>query len=227
MVVKMGFLPLFKNGVEGFSIEEMTPPELWFADDIDGPWEWKGPVARGGACAYGKLYGSKAGFVSLDWLPHLINWRRSVAPPFTPREEMVYNTLVARESMLSKEIKRECGFTAPREPQPFAASALNAAERALERRARRPQGEGYETLITRLQMETYVIAADFEYLTDKRGHPYGWGIARYTTPELMFGPEAALACDGCTPQESRRRMLCHLASLLPQATEEQLLKIIG
>ena len=45
-VEQYGFLPFFRNEIHGFSIEELCPPELWFADDVDGPWEWKGPAAR-------------------------------------------------------------------------------------------------------------------------------------------------------------------------------------
>ena len=45
-VEQYGFLPFFRNEIHGFSIEELCPPELWFADDVDGPWEWKGPAAH-------------------------------------------------------------------------------------------------------------------------------------------------------------------------------------
>ncbi len=47
-VVESGFLPFFKNDIPGFSVEERTPPELWFSDDEgkEGPWEWKGLVVR-------------------------------------------------------------------------------------------------------------------------------------------------------------------------------------
>ena len=38
MVETYGFLPLLKNSIPGFSVEEHTPPELWFADGVDGPW---------------------------------------------------------------------------------------------------------------------------------------------------------------------------------------------
>ena len=31
-------------------------------------------------------------------------------------------------------------------------------------------------------MGTWLVVADFEYRYDKKGEPYGWGIARYTTP---------------------------------------------
>ena len=50
-VEELGFLPLFRCCVPGLSVEEMTPRELWFAPDTDGPWEWKGPVLRTGRCA--------------------------------------------------------------------------------------------------------------------------------------------------------------------------------
>ena len=40
LIKELGFLPFFKNGIEGFSIEEMTPPELLFGDDFEnGPWQ--------------------------------------------------------------------------------------------------------------------------------------------------------------------------------------------
>lgn len=35
-VEQCGFLPFFRNEIHGFSIEELCPPELWFADDVDG-----------------------------------------------------------------------------------------------------------------------------------------------------------------------------------------------
>ena len=62
-----GFLPFFENGIPGFSVEELTPKELWFASDVDGPWEWKGPVIRASGCAYGKFFGGKAVFISREW----------------------------------------------------------------------------------------------------------------------------------------------------------------
>ena len=71
LVQQWGFLPFFKNEIEGFSIEEHTPPEWWFGDSDGGegwgPWDWKGPVARTGSCAYGKFFRKKAGFISLEW----------------------------------------------------------------------------------------------------------------------------------------------------------------
>ncbi len=37
----IGFLPLFANGVEGFSVEEMTYSDCWwYGDEEIDPWEW-------------------------------------------------------------------------------------------------------------------------------------------------------------------------------------------
>ena len=46
LVNEIGFLPFFRNHIPGFSIEEHTPPERWFSDTLEGPWEWKGPIIR-------------------------------------------------------------------------------------------------------------------------------------------------------------------------------------
>ena len=40
-VEEYGFLPFFQNETPGFSVEELCSPELWFADDVDGPWSGK------------------------------------------------------------------------------------------------------------------------------------------------------------------------------------------
>ena len=47
---EVGFLPFFANEIGGFSVEENCPTELWFADNVDGPWEWKGPAIKSGKC---------------------------------------------------------------------------------------------------------------------------------------------------------------------------------
>ena len=55
IIREWGVLPFFKNGIVGFSIEEMTPPELLFGDEFNyGPWGWKGPNIANWESAYGK-----------------------------------------------------------------------------------------------------------------------------------------------------------------------------
>lgn len=77
-VRQIGFLPYFRNRIPGLSVEEMTPSNiLW---DENGPWEWKGDIARGMTSAYGKFFHGKAGYVSREWLADFTNYRRWCAP---------------------------------------------------------------------------------------------------------------------------------------------------
>ena len=39
-VQALGFLPLFANEIQDFSIEEHTVPKAWFSEE-PGVWEWK------------------------------------------------------------------------------------------------------------------------------------------------------------------------------------------
>ena len=118
MVGAWGFLPLLKNWVPCFSVEEHTPPELWFADGVDGPWEWKGPVIRETGCAYGKFFGGKAGFVSREWYPDFANCRRD-GYDFDARyddglarnlDKRVYDALLEHQPLLSKEWRKLTGI---------------------------------------------------------------------------------------------------------------------
>lgn len=220
-VQEMGFLPFFKNNIEGFSIEEMTPESLWFSDEQDGPWEWKGPVIRNGNCAYGKLFRGKAGYVSLEWYPELLNLRRAHYH-LTEAENKVYNTLVTHESLLSKELKKMCGFK----------RTIARSRNPIDSLIKTPiphdgHSEGFETIMTRLQMHAYVVIADFEYQYTADGKRYGWGIARYTTPEALFDKEVALKCNEHSPEESLKRLQDYLIRLLPQASEAQIMDFLN
>lgn len=207
-VEESGFLPFFRNEIPGFSVEELCPPELWFAEGVDGPWEWKGPAAKSGRCIYGKFFRKKAGFVSREWMPDFVNLRRNGydfdaryddgLAPYQDKE--LYEVLTAQGMVLSKGLKQLCGYG---------------------------KGSGFDTGITRLQMQSYVCIGDFVYMRDKFGRPYGWGVAQYTTPEHLFGYDLVTSAYERSPEESGARILAHLSGLLPAATEKQLSKILN
>ena len=206
LIDAIGFLPFFANEIPGFSIEERINPKLWFAGEVDGPWEWKGPIIRNGNCAYGKLFQKKAGFVSLEWLPHLVNCRRD-GYDFKDRyddglasylDKQIFDTLDQRGSLRSTDLKRICG--APK---------------------------GFDTGLTRLQMQTYITISDFIYAQDKYGMPYGWGIAQYETLESLYSEDVVTARYDEDPEESGGIILEHLQELWPKATDVQLKKMIG
>lgn len=226
LVLKIGFLPFFKNKVSGFSVEEMTPREFWFDDENDGPWEWKMTIVRNWNCAYGTLFGGKSGYVSLEWYPHLINYRRSkfsfsaapVDADGVNRQKYIYDMVIANESMQSRDIKRACPFV------DFPKKRLSPQDKLLGVKKEKDKGESFDKVITTLQMSTMLAIADFEYEYDKHGNPYGWGLARYAAPEVLYGEHVLAA--GCSPEESFEKMLTHLKQLLPDANEKDLLKML-
>ena len=76
VVNKIGFLPLFSNEIEGFSVEEMTSSEHWWSGDTSvDPWEWRAILARRNDIAYGKFFNKKAGFISKKWFPYFAKKR--------------------------------------------------------------------------------------------------------------------------------------------------------
>lgn len=210
LILEFGFLPFFKNEIPGFSIEEHTPPQVWFSDTADGPWEWKGIVTRSKSCVYGKFFQKKAGFISLEWFPDFANYRRD-GYDFDARcddglvfykDERLYYAIEESGSILTPELKDLCNY-------------------------RKGGNKGFETVITRLQMQTYISIADFEYRKDKNGKQYGWGIARYATPESLLGEGTVCSAYIRTPEESKERIMAHLQGLFPKEDERQLLKMIG
>ena len=73
-------------------------------------------------------------------------------------------------------------------------------------------------------MSLRFVVADFEYNYDREGKRYGSGVARYTTPELMYGEEMFNV--DRSPEKSLQRIITHLNKKLPYAAEWQIEKII-
>lgn len=210
IVEYLGFLPFFKNNIDGFSIEEMCPRELWFSKDVDGPWEWKGPLIKEGGFLYGKLFCGKAGFVAKRFVPDLVNYRRD-GYDFDSRfddelasykDKNIFDTIDENKILLSKELKRICNYT-------------------------KNGNIGFETVTTRLQMQTYVCVNDFVYMRDKTGKEYGWGVAEYTTPEHLLGYDFVRSAYKRKPLASKEILLTHLKTVLPEADEKHIERIIG
>ena len=80
----------------------------------EGAWEWKGPVIREGHCAYGKIFNRKAGYVSLEWLPDLMNYRRSLRyakdEDTAALDDVVLQTIACEGGVTVKDLRRMLGF---------------------------------------------------------------------------------------------------------------------
>ena len=87
--------------------------------------------------------------------------------------------------------------------------------------------KGFDSIVTRLQSQCYVIISDFVYMKDKYGRPYGWGVAEYSTPEKFMGEEFTDKVYSKSPQESYERLLEHFCRLFPDEDLKKLKKILG
>ena len=206
-IQQIGFLPLLYSGIAGFSAEEVVDDDCRYVVFPDGGWDWplwkwKGPIVTEGNCVYGKFFAGKAGFVSREWWPDLCNYRRSLhpAPEEGSVEDTILLTLQEHGSLITRELRAACGFTGPKMRSRF---------------------DGY---VTRLQMACRIITEDFVYPRDRHNREYGWGWSLLTTPETLLGVDVC-RCER-TPQESFDRMFSHLRTLLPAATDQQILRLL-
>ena len=212
LIEEVGFVPFFMNEISGFSIEEHIGRGCWYNDGDNGfwpAWEWKGPVIQTMHCAYGKFLKGKAMYISPKWFPDFANFRRDGydfdarfddgLASFKDRE--LFELLDANAPVLSKLLKKKGDY------------GKNGKK-------------GFDTMITRLQKQCYVITSDFRYETDKFGQVYGWGVAEYSTPEKFLGKQFTDRVYQSSPAESYEKVVRQLQKILPDATREEIEKIL-
>lgn len=207
-IQEVGFLPLLAGDIRGFSAEEVVADDCRYVVFPDGGWDWplwkwKGSIVTEGGCVYGKFFDKKAGFISREWWPDFYNYRRSKHPKPAEGtiEETILVTLRENDSLITRELRAACGFDGPKMRSKF------------------------DAYVTRLQMGCYIVTEDFVYPTDRHGRQYGWGWSLLTTPESLYGREF---CESLhTPEESCRRLMTYLRTLLPEATDRQIQKLVG
>lgn len=212
VIDELGFVPFFENEIEGFSIEEHIGEGCWYNDGDNGfwpAWEWKGPVVTAMKCAYGKFLRNKAMYISPKWFPDFANYRRD-GYDFDARyddglasygDKELYELLDLHAPVISKALKQTGGY------------GKNGRK-------------GFDTMITRLQKQCYVVISDFRYATDKYGNRYGWGIAEYSTPEKFLGKKFTKEVYKRTPEESYERILKHFRKILPDAEPGEIERIL-
>lgn len=210
-VQELGFLPFFACSVPGFSIEEHVENDLWYSA-VDGGWkvwDWKGPIITDLNCAYGKFFEKKAVFISKDWYPDFANYRRA-GYDFEARYE---DGLVSFKDKALYELIDENG--------PILSKSLKTIGNY-----KKGGNKGFDTCITRLQAQGYVVISDFAYMLDRHGNEYGWGVAEYSTPEQFMGDEFTERVFAREPAESYERILEHLKAILPGVHEKMIRKLL-
>ena len=212
---ELGIVPFFENIIPGFSIEEMTPAQNWFDTQEDlsfTPWDWKIHCVQSGEIAYGKfLLGGKAAFATLEWYRELRAWRQS-QKKYQPDEaqRQVLDYLAKNGSIGIKEIRGLLGIK---------------------------KGQA-DALIAKLMMQCRVVTGDI--IRVYRGpdlHYNGWQFSSFCKPEDLFDSPATPFFAGFTaadnglevdhsPQEAYDLLSAKIRSLVPEATDHQIAKLL-
>lgn len=209
-VNSVGFVPLFKNDIPGFSVEEHANPRYWWSgDETRDPWEWRMQVARSHKAAYGKFFDGKAGFISLEWFPAFANFRRqgydfdSLCDDDLAkyREKVIMECFDGGVQLFSFEIKEKAGY----------------GKEGLK---------NFEGVMTGLQSKMYLVVSDFQRKLNKRGKPYGWSIALYRRPEDLWGYDAVTSgyVSGC--DDSYEAVKSRIKELYPEADDRRIEALI-
>lgn len=215
-----GLLPFFPNEIRGLSVAEMCSPGKLFGGNVEeGCWEWKGPVIRKKTTAYGKFFNRKAGFVSLDLVADFFNYRRNLFPVKEGSiDEMLLEIIRENDSLTSTELRRLI----------FGGKKRTEWDELPSSDDFNLSGGGRKSLespLHRLQMGGWIIISDFEYKVTRSGERYGWGVARYSTPENVFG-ELILGHKG-SPKQSYDFLIKKIKEKIPLASEGAIGKLIG
>ena len=192
-----GFLPLFRNGIQGFSVEEYTDPAAWWTGDPRrDPWEWRRLLAAGGNVVYGKFFAKKAGFLSLEWLPFFVNYRRNGYDfdalwddeKASFRQKKIMDLFCEEPEIFSNDLKLKAGFG-------------------------KDGDKNFEGTVTALQMSLYLCVRDFRQRVNRTGQPYGWPIAVFTTPESVWGYDIVTARYDEDPVRSKEAIVSHVREI--------------
>lgn len=211
-IEQVGFLPLFANEICGFSVEDRVHPRFWWTGDpVQDPWIWREIIAKSGKIAYGKFFGRKAGFISREWFPCFANYRRK-GYDFDARYE---------DELASSRCKRIMDlFEDNRELYSFEIKQMAGFGKGGEK--------NFDGVIAELQMQGYIVTRDFRRRRRKKdGQEYGWPIAVYTTPEILWGYETISAAYREEPEKSLERIVDKVKREFPEGKEGQIKRMMG
>lgn len=210
LIDEIGFLPLFKNNIEGFSVEERTASDYWWGGKPEeDPWAWREVIAEEGKVAYGKLFCNKAGFVSKEWYPYLASYRRD-GYDFDSRYEdglasfrtkKIMDVLSLYDQIPSNELKVAAGFGKSGE-------------------------KGFEGAISLLQLQTYITVRSFRRRRNKKNEEFGWPVALYSLTEKLFGEEYIRSGYPVGAQKAKQMIVERIKLKFPNASEKDIEKMI-
>jgi len=208
---EVGFLPLFRSGIDGFSVEEYANPSYWWTGIGErDPWEWRKEAARSPEMAYGKFFGGKAGMISREWLPFFMSLRRGgddfeslwYAGKVQFRQKKIMDCLTEVRELPGWQLRRQAGFGSGGE-------------------------KNFEGTVTALQDRLFIVISDFRPRKNKYGLDYGWDVSVYSRPEEIWGGGLADEAYSISPRDAYYRIRGQMETYFPEFTEKQFTDLIG
>lgn len=208
-IEEIGFLPLFKCGIEGFSAEEYTIASDWWTGSKNDPWNWREVIAGQKKIAYGKFFGGRAGFITKRWFPYFAAYRRDGYDfdslyedgKASRRTKLIMDVLESESPLPSIQIKRRANFGKDGE-------------------------KGFEGAITLLQMQTYVSIQGFRCKMNKKGEEYGMPCSLYAPADKLFSYEHISSKYSLSAKEAYSEIYDYVKKKFPGASENQIKKEI-
>lgn len=209
-VNKVGFIPYFKNDVDGFSIEEYTDSASWFSSfESNDPWIWREIAARERKIAYTKPFNKRAGFISLEWFPIFASYRRNGYD---------FDSLY-EEGLASTKNKRVMDFIEKNGGSPSYLLREGAG-------FGKGGDKGFETCVANLLMQTYIGIGDFRKKINKKGQEYGWSVPYYYTSEEIYGYDLVRSAYDLSREECFEKMLSNVKKHFPNADDAKIIKLL-
>lgn len=209
LINETGFLPLFKNEIEGFSAEEHTSPLYWWTGDKEqDPWEWREIIAGTGEVVYGKFFGRKSGFISREWLPVFANFRRD-GYDFDARWDDGLANIRHKRIMdcFEKDSDEGSGEYTGLQLKRLAGFGKDGYK-------------NFDGIITDLQMQTYLSIKEFRRKRNKKGQEYGMPVCIYCRPEDLWGYDMVSGSYNEEPLASKEKIYSRMRELYPDADEK-------
>lgn len=194
-----GIIPLTRSRVKGWSIEELTHPDWWFASSDElGPWDWKIDAVRQGYI-YGKFISRQSTFATRQMYVHLMNWRRSLseykvaeggatdATTIDRRLQkylspILLSAIRKRELLDSSEIRLILENSVPQEIRRKVGGHI---EKYLIPKVKK---QAVDFILSFLDMGTWTVVGDITRIYRGPNCEYrGWQRNSITTPEAILG----------------------------------------
>ncbi len=210
LIMEIGFIPLFENEIEGFSVREITRGRSWWTgNEKTDPWSWRMRLSEDPGIAYGKLFRGRAGFVSKAWFPFFSSYRRN-GYDFDARYEdgkasykckKIMSLFDKQPLIPSYSIKSLAGFSKDGE-------------------------KGFEGALTLLQMQTYITVRSFTRKRGRSGEPYGWHVGVYSSSENKFGYDHMTGAYRIGAEGAREKLIRQMIKINPGVLNDEAEKFL-